>query len=331
MWWIWPLYIVMLIIVVYVSTKLAKYVDLLEHRTKVSGAMLGGVLLAGITSLPELITSITGALINEPDMTQGNILGSNLFDIAIIGALLLFYIKKVRSAKLTKANGAFLWMCTLITALILIFVVFKVSIVIPFINVNFLSLFCIALYVLSLFTSSNDETSVSGELIEQGREATITTKQVIIRFVICAIILVIVSVVITLLSDIIADTYGLGKGLAGALFLGIATSLPEIVSSFALLRLGNFNTAMSDLVGSCLFNYMVISIADVFYFSGTVFRMDLQSVYLGSCLLGAFLFTWLYYYLKRIKPKQSVLTTVLFGIAILSTYLVFLSLSAFVK
>jgi len=317
----------MLFIVVYVSTKLAKYVDLLEHRTKVSGAVLGGILLAGITSLPELITSITGALINEPDMTQGNILGSNLFDIAIIGALLLCYIKKVKNAKLTKANGAFLWMCTLITALILIFVIFKISIVIPFINVNFLSLFCIALYILSLFTSSSDETSVSGELIEQGKEATISTKQVITRFVICAFILVFVSVVITFLSDIIADTYGLGKGLAGALFLGIATSLPEIVSSFALLRLGNFNTAMSDLVGSCLFNYMVISIADIFYVSGTVFRTDLQSVYLGGCLLGAFLFTWLYYYLKRIKTKQSVFTTVTFGVVILSTYVVFLILS----
>ena len=97
MWWIWPIYIICLVVVVFVSTKLAKYVDLLENRTKLSGALLGGILLAGITSLPELVTSATAALIGEPHMTQGNILGANLFDIAIIGALLLTYPRKLRN------------------------------------------------------------------------------------------------------------------------------------------------------------------------------------------------------------------------------------------
>ena len=44
---------------VYFSMKCADYVDLLDKKTNMSGAFIGGVILAAITSLPELVTSIT--------------------------------------------------------------------------------------------------------------------------------------------------------------------------------------------------------------------------------------------------------------------------------
>ena len=51
-----------------------------DRTTGLSGAFLGGVMLAAVTSIPELITSITAvAIVKQPDMVIGNILGSNLF------------------------------------------------------------------------------------------------------------------------------------------------------------------------------------------------------------------------------------------------------------
>lgn len=315
-------------IVVIVSNKLAQYVDILEGRTKISGALLGGILLAGITSLPELVTSVTAALIGEPHMTQGNILGSNLFDVAIIGVLLVVYCRKLKDVKLTKSNNVFLWTITIITAVVLLLTIFGVSVVIPYVNINVLSLFCIGLYILSIFIPSGKEEDVQDEE-EKVVDTTLTIKQVVTRFIICALILVGVSVTITFLSDIIADVYGLGKGLAGALFLGIATSLPEIVSSFALCRLGNFNTAMSNIMGSCLFNYMVLALADILYFAGTVFVVDLQTIVLAGCLMAACLMVYLFYYLKRKQNKRIVAFNVSFGAIICLTYLTFLFVSTF--
>ena len=330
MWWVWIIYILCLVVMGYVSIKLAKYVDLLQHRTKLSGALLGGVLLAGITSLPELVTSITGAFMNEPDLTQGNIIGSNLFDVTIIGVVMIIYFNRIKNARLSSGNGVFLWVCTLITACIAIFVLFDVSIVIPFINVNFLTLLCITLYVLSLFLSNNaDIADNANSALEPAVDSTLAVRQIVIRFIICSLVLVGVSIAITFASEYIAAEYGLGKGLAGALFLGVATSLPEIISTFAFVRLGNFNTAFCNIMGTCVFNYLVLAIADVCYYSGTVFLTYLQSVYLSICMLAICIFSFIFYALKRRKTKRSALLTITFGVLISLTYVTFLLLSAY--
>lgn len=45
--------------VVFLSIKLAELVYLLDKKTKISGASIGGVLLAAVTSPPELFTAIS--------------------------------------------------------------------------------------------------------------------------------------------------------------------------------------------------------------------------------------------------------------------------------
>ena len=63
------------------SMKCADYVDLLDKKTNLSGAFIGGVILAAITSLPELITSISAVtVVNKPELIIGNVLGSNVFN-----------------------------------------------------------------------------------------------------------------------------------------------------------------------------------------------------------------------------------------------------------
>ena len=74
---------------VFLSVKLSKYVDLLDKTTKVSGAFIGGVLLAAVTSLPELFTSISAVVfLRENNLVTGNILGSNLFNLGALGICL---------------------------------------------------------------------------------------------------------------------------------------------------------------------------------------------------------------------------------------------------
>ena len=134
MWWVWLLYALTLVIVIFVSNKIGGIVDAFDKKTKLSGAFLGAVLLAGVTSLPELVTSLTAAIMGEPDMTQGNILGSNVFDIAIIGLLLVIYFKRIKTRGVSKANIIFDFFVFAITAAILLLAIFNVQIIIPYIN-----------------------------------------------------------------------------------------------------------------------------------------------------------------------------------------------------
>ena len=78
-------YLVLSIIVVVSSIRISSCVDELDKQTKMGGALIGGILLAGVTSLPELITSISSTtMLNNPDLAFGNILGSNTFNIFIL-------------------------------------------------------------------------------------------------------------------------------------------------------------------------------------------------------------------------------------------------------
>ena len=74
-------YLILAVIVMGFSIQLSNYVDIIDKRTSISGAFIGGVILAAITSLPELFTSISAtALLGQPELVIGNILGSDIFN-----------------------------------------------------------------------------------------------------------------------------------------------------------------------------------------------------------------------------------------------------------
>lgn len=88
----------------------------------------------------------------------------------------------------------------------------------------------------------------------------------------------------TYTTDGIAERLHLGEGLAGALFLGVATSLPELSSTVALFRMKNFDIAFGNIVGSNIFNFIIMAVVDILYIRGTVYDFsDPQTVTLLLC------------------------------------------------
>ena len=141
MWWIWPIYAVLLVVMTFLSIVLARLVDVLDKKTKMGGGLLGGVLLAGITSLPELVTSLSDILlIGNVDMTFGNILGSNFFDVVVIGLSMLLMFNIVKKSGVSKNTGILMLLCFGVTLVILLFDVFNLNWVIPGVNIHALSL-----------------------------------------------------------------------------------------------------------------------------------------------------------------------------------------------
>lgn len=331
MWWLFIIYAVLLVSVVFLSNRIAKYTDYVEGHTKLTGALLGGIVLAGITSLPELVTGITSSLLGEPELVQGDILGSNIFDIFVIGLIMLVFIKTVRNKDVSKDNSKFVLWCIIISAIIgvsiLIQVLCNVSFVIPYINVNPLTFVCIGLYVVALLTTKKTEDEKEGDKQEESSSVVVDKKElklVVAKFVVCAIVLIGVSVAITFISNIISNEYGLGKGLAGALFLGVATSLPEIISSFTLAKLGNYDAAYGNIIGSCLFNFLVLGITDIFFFKGTVFVVNLPSLFATICMFVAMVAMYCSYWVKRPNKKANVVALSVCASIIFASYITFL-------
>src|SRR3990172_5393858 len=85
---IWLQFVACLAIIVIAGSRLAKYGDLIAEKTGLGRVWIGVVLLAAVTSLPELATGISSVtFVGEPDLTMGDLFGSNLINLAIIAII----------------------------------------------------------------------------------------------------------------------------------------------------------------------------------------------------------------------------------------------------
>ncbi len=276
-------YLLAAAVLVLFSIKCADYVDMIDKKTDLSGAFIGGVILAAVTSLPEVITSISAVAIGNDDLIIGNVLGSDIFNLCIFGGLTLVSTKVFRKATVGTSHLKTI-ACTVLAYLVTGFVLFTdFDTTIPGVSINFVSIIIVILYAVACKFMTGDESESDSE-----DDVDLTLKQIITRFVICALGLVVFSVIITQITDKITETYPIfGSSLAGAIFLGVATSIPELTSSIALVGKGNFNAMVGNVVGSNMFNYIIFSLSDILAFRSDVYHSEVPEAVTASGLTGA--------------------------------------------
>jgi len=305
MWWIIPAYLVCVAVVVWLSILIANYVDMLDKKTKVASALIGAVIFAGITSLPELFTSVWSvAVIGEPGLSMGNILGSNLFNLSILAIMMIFGRKAFASTRWGASQGVMIVCALLTTLLIFLNTQIQIGYVIPYININILSIVILGFYILAV-KSAAVEKKPEVQFAEKVDNSKYTLKQTIWRFVLVAVALVAFSIALAYLADLLSETYGLNKGFAGALLLGVVTSMPEFVSSIQLIRLKNFDLALGNILGSNIFNFMIIVLSDALYFKGTVYMRDLATAYLSGFLIASLVLMLIVYIFRSKQNVQN--------------------------
>lgn len=253
-------------LVAFSSIKISQCVDELDQRTQLGGALIGGILLAGVTSLPELITSLSSTIVlNNPDLAFGNILGSNAFNIFILAVFNIIFIKHMVFNKIGSSNKTTNLMNCLVYGIILFN--FFSSTISSIGHVGTASVSIAFLYCLNLKITSNqneDDKNVTSNDPILG---------LITRFILFSILIVVGSLLVSIVTDRIARETGIGSSFIGAMFLGVATSLPEASSLISLIRMKSYDIAVGNIVGSNLFNFGIIAIADALYFSGNIFEI----------------------------------------------------------
>lgn len=253
-------YLVLILFVVFLSIKVADTVDLLDKKTHMSGAFIGGVILAATTSLPEFFTSISSVtVVDNSDLVMGNIFGSNIFNLTVLGLIILIFINKFSINNLSKNHTFSTMVLILITGILFVFPNIEIKFF-YFMDLNIKSILIIILYFLVIKFLSSEESDSS---LETDPRPDLTKIQVISRFILLSVLIVVSSIILTYVSDKIASQINLNSTVAGAVLLGIATSLPEVVSSIALARIGNFNAVIGNIIGSNIFNLTILSFVDL--------------------------------------------------------------------
>lgn len=330
--WIYPVYALLAALIIFLSIKLGNYVDALDKKTKISGAFIGGILLAAITSLPELFTSISSIfLLNETGMVVGNILGSDLFNMMVLGLTIVIFTKKFKKSKLDKIHLISLTIVVLMGALTLYAILMPQHMQPMLGPVNRISVIMLCLYIFNLLMQPKESAADEDQC-----DIKLSVKQIVLRFSLCAVLLIAVSIAITYATDIVAEQLNLGPTVAGSLFLAIATSLPEVVSTLTLCKKGNFNAGFGNIIGSNVFNFLILVLAEFLSFNNSVFKANdyeafkMSSFLIVTSLIAIMAITLLFVYQKKKRDKkQSIImsiTSITLGLLITSGYILYLAI-----
>ncbi|GAB4073042.1 sodium:calcium antiporter [Barrientosiimonas marina] len=294
-------------ITVLTAIKLSQYADVISSKTRMGGMLVGTVLLAGATSLPELTTSFSAVVIANSDIAIGNMLGSNLFNIFILAVLDLFYRRHKlfylanRNHKYTAFLGLFL-MLLVLTALL-----FRPGYTLLGGGVDawlILAAYIAGMIIISQMPSPQTRTeTVKDAKDTAAKTASIPVKFAIIGFILTAVIILGSGTLLSITGDEIADVTGLGSSFIGSFLVAAATSLPEAVSVFSALRLKNVNLAIGAILGSNMLNMVILALSDFVYQDGAILT-DVSASHIVSAAGGSFLAAIIIWSFMRQQTKS---------------------------
>jgi cation:H+ antiporter len=251
------------------GARLTRYGDVISEKTGLSGLWLGTVLMAGVTSLPELATGLSAVASNLPDIAAGNILGSCAFNVTILGLLDALSRKVPLSSRVNQANilSAGLSILFLGGVALSLFLGPKL----PALGwVGWYTPVIVIGYFATVRTTFKFErrrtAAAAGNDVRES--SAMSLRQAILRYALHAAVVVVAAVFLPSLAERIAGMTGLGQTFVGSIFVAIATSLPEVTVSVAALRIGAVDMAVGNIFGSNLFNMLILAIQDIFYFKG---------------------------------------------------------------
>lgn len=264
---VWIAFILTSIAIVFAAYQLAKYGDVIAVRTRLGGMFIGLLLLAGATSLPELLTSISSLQQNSPNLAAGNLMGSNGFNMLLLAVVDMANRNKriLRNAQLKHALSGSLTIFMI--GLVVFFMLANIPFQVGWVGVD--SLFIIAAYIVAVRLIRGNETKASHEEpVEDIPDGTPSLRTGLIGFGLAALLLVIITPIMVRNANEIAELTGLGTTFIGTTLVALVTSLPELVTTFAAIKLGASDMAIGNLFGSNMFNMFAVGLTDLFFTNG---------------------------------------------------------------
>lgn len=260
--------------------QLSRYGDAIARRTGLSGSWIGLALLATVTSLPELATGITSVTVaHAPNLAVGDALGSCVVNLVFLVVIDLFFRKEPvwhRASQGHVLAGAFGVVMLGFTLVSLLMGQVKpalntdVAAASALLGFGLTTPVLLVLYLVamrSVFAYERDHAvQVATEL-----DATLPAlRTAIIRFALAACVVAGAGVWLPFVATDLANAMGWNKSFVGSLFVALATSMPELAVTLSALRMGALDMAIGNLLGSNLFNVLILAVDDVFYRPGVL-------------------------------------------------------------
>ena len=271
---LWLAFIICTAAIIYSGSRLSKYGDIIAEKTGLGRTWVGFIMLASITSLPELITGISAVtIINVPNIAIGDVLGSCVFNMLIYAALDVIYRPVPLSTKAHQGN--------ILSAgfgiLLLSFVAFSLVLEKQIGSLGWIGLYSLIIMVMYFtairmvfFYEKRQRSLYVQERAVELRYKDVPMKTAMIHYSINGFIIIIAAVFLPKIGEGLALSTGLGNTFVGNIFIALSTSLPEIVVSISAIKMDAVDLAIGNLFGSNIFNLLILAIDDVLFIQGPI-------------------------------------------------------------
>jgi cation:H+ antiporter len=309
---------------------LVRYADVISRLTGLSRSWIGLVLLATATSLPELFTGLSAVTVaNAPNIAVGDALGSCVFNLMMLVVLdeatrgEPMYRRIDQGHVLTAGFGVIL-----IGATGAFLLLSQNALNIQFYHVSIYSLFVMALYLVAMRAAFVYELRSRTPSQAFGPAPDITLRAALARYAGAALVVVAAGTWLPFVGQEIADVMGWRTTFVGTLLIAGATSVPELVVTISALRLGAVDMAIGNLLGSNLFDILIIAIDDLAYTRGALLAQvspaHAITAFAGVIMSGIFIVALLYRPQTRIGGAIGWVSLSLLMVYLFSAYAVYL-------
>lgn len=257
---------------------LARYGDVIAEKTGLGGTWIGVILVATVTSLPELVTGVSSVtLADAPNIAIGDALGSCIFNLLLIAVLDFLY----RGTPLYRMASHGHILSAGFSIILIGLVVFSLlsgdAVTLRLGHVGIYTPAIIALYIVAVRAIYVQERRRAFELqiAEKYKEATL--REAVTRYAMAGTVVVGAGIAMPFAAVRLAHAMGWSQSFVGTLLVAGATSLPEAASTIGALKIRAIDLAIGNLFGSNLFNVLILAIDDIAFMNGPLLAQSSQS------------------------------------------------------
>lgn len=278
----WLTFFVSAGVVVAAGSQLARHGDRIAKETGIGGLWIGVVLIAGATSLPEIVTDVTAAWIDEPDLAVGDLFGSSMANMVILAIIDLLHRRHRVWQRVSQGHTLVAGLAIALTSVAAAFINADLGWSIGHVGVDTIGLALMYIlgarvvfrhqYLEARLRIAERAAHATGDVDDSGEvRLRLPSRGPLFALAVSAAFILVAAPFLASSAADISKITGIHESFVGITFLAITTSLPELATAIAAVRLGSYDLAVGNLFGSNAINMFVFLFVDIAYRPGPIF------------------------------------------------------------
>ncbi len=264
------------------GTRLALYADAIADRTGIGRAFLGLILLAGITELPECVTSISAVAMGNAPLAVNNLFGGIVMQTAILGVADALFGRGALSY-FTPKPELLLEGVLLMILLALMLVGIQLGDTVLIAGIGWCTTLAFVLYLATLWLVATFEadkhwrpvdlpTAMAPQEVRPTLrvDSSWTLRRIWAALGMASAVILLAGSLLAASGDALAHQTNLGSSFVGATLLAGTTSLPELSTTIGAVRLGAYSMAFANIFGSNAIMIALLFVTDAVHREGPI-------------------------------------------------------------